>query len=130
MILVIGPRSTVKPTFAQTCQLSLFWREISLFRAKSPSWNTPSGGRFFSLQKLNLLPISLFEVFRRKYWKSSSLEKNLPLWQPISYLFSVSRKKIATVLEICLVMIAKFYTNCFNLVKYNDENSFFEEKIS
>ena len=25
-------------------------------------------------------------------------------------------------------MIAKFCTNRFNLVKYNDENSFFEEK--
>ena len=25
-------------------------------------------------------------------------------------------------LKICLVMIAKFYTNRFKLVKYNDEN--------
>ena len=103
----------------QTCQLSLLWREISLFRAKSSSWNSPSRGRFFSLQKLNLPPIKRGRFFGGKYWKTSSLEKNHPLWQPIiSYLLSIFcfAKKFGLDFEICLVIIVKFYTNRFNLV--------------
>ena len=62
---------------------------------------------------------------------------NLPLQKQISlfdFVFDnqslLREKKIGADFEICLVMIAKFYTNRFNLVKYNDENSFFEEKLS